>query len=264
MSQSEAECNVAGSVDQSWQAESTNLELGYACATSGAVAAVAPSVECDVASSGVRPDRVAAKRLHASVCPCPFWKRAIDVGGSIVGLVILSPLLLAVAVLIKSVSQGPVFFRQRRFGAGGRPFILWKFRTIDINEATARHRSHVSNLMDSGRTLQKRDDELAIIWGGRMLRKLGIDELPQLFNVMKGDMSLVGPRPDVLPLRNYQTWQRRRFDVVPGITGLWQVCGKNHTTFSTMMRMDILYVRRRSFWLDMIILLRTIPAVARN
>jgi lipopolysaccharide/colanic/teichoic acid biosynthesis glycosyltransferase len=188
----------------------------------------------------------------------------MDLAGAIAGLVILWPVFLAVAVLIKCVSPGPVFFRQRRFGAGGRPFILWKFRTIEINEASARHRSHVSELMGSNQPLKKRDYELAIIRGGRFLRKFGLDELPQLINVLKGEMSLVGPRPDVVPLRNYQVWQRRRFNVVPGITGLWQVCGKNHTTFSTMMRMDILYVRRRSFCLDVFILLRTLPAVVRS
>jgi lipopolysaccharide/colanic/teichoic acid biosynthesis glycosyltransferase len=112
--------------------------------------------------------------------------------------------------------------------------------------------------------LKKRDYELAIIPGGRLLRKFGLDELPQLINVLKGEMSLVGPRPDVVPLRNYQAWQRRRFAVVPGITGLWQVCGKNDTTFDTMVRLDILYIRRRSFLLDMRILLRTIPAVVRS
>jgi lipopolysaccharide/colanic/teichoic acid biosynthesis glycosyltransferase len=188
----------------------------------------------------------------------------MDLTGALAALVLLWPVFACVAAFIKCVSSGPVFFRQRRFGAGGRPFVLWKFRTVEINESSERHRSHVSELMGSNRPLKKRDYELALIPGGRLLRKFGLDELPQLINVLKGEMSLVGPRPDVVPLRNYQAWQQRRFEVVPGITGLWQVCGKNRTTFATMMRMDILYVRRRSFWLDLVILLRTIPAVVRN
>jgi lipopolysaccharide/colanic/teichoic acid biosynthesis glycosyltransferase len=188
----------------------------------------------------------------------------MDVCGAVLGLVLFLPVFLGIAAWIKSVSRGPVFFRQRRFGAGGRPFILWKFRTMEINDAAARHRSHVSDLMGNNLPLTKRDYELAIIPGCRIIRKLGFDELPQLINVLRGEMSLVGPRPDVVPLRNYQAWQRRRFAVAPGITGLWQVCGKNDTTFDTMMRMDILYIRRRSFWLDMTILMRTIPAVVRS
>jgi lipopolysaccharide/colanic/teichoic acid biosynthesis glycosyltransferase len=115
--------------------------------------------------------------------------------------------------------------------------------------------------MASDAPLRKIDGELAIIRGGAMLRKLGLDELPQLINVLKGEMSLVGPRPDVLPMESYQSWQRDRFHVLPGITGLWQVSGKNHTTFSQMIRLDIAYVRQRSPWLDLVILLKTIPAV---
>ena len=250
MSQSGIECNISHTLDSSWQIP----------ADANMTANDLP----DLAPPGGRAVRVAASRRTGTVLPSPLWKRAMDIVGAILGLVIFSPLFLAVAVLIKCASPGPVFFRQRRFGAAGRPFILWKFRTLAINEASARHRSHVSDLMDSNLPLKKRDYELEIIPGCRLLRKLGLDELPQLINVLKGDMSLVGPRPDVVPLRNYRAWQQRRFDVVPGITGLWQVCGKNDTTFATMMRMDVLYVRRRSFWLDVTILLRTIPAIVRS
>jgi lipopolysaccharide/colanic/teichoic acid biosynthesis glycosyltransferase len=135
---------------------------------------------------------------------------------------------------------------------------------LEVDEAASTQCSHVVDLMTSDRPLEKRDRHLAVIRGGSLLRKLGLDELPQLFNVLKGEMSLVGPRPDVVPFQSYAVWQRRRFDVVPGITGLWQVSGKNQTTFSTMMRMDIAYVRQRSLLLDMSIILRTIPAVLSN
>jgi lipopolysaccharide/colanic/teichoic acid biosynthesis glycosyltransferase len=197
--------------------------------------------------------------------PCPRWKRAMDIAGALTGLVVLSPLLLIVATFIKCVSRGPVFFCQRRYGLAGRPFTMWKFRTIETSRSQEdQQQSHVADLMQNGQPLEKRDLSSCIIPGGAVLRRFGIDELPQLFNVLRGEMSLVGPRPDVLPLAKYQVWQRRRCDVEPGITGLWQVSGKNHTTFTTMIRLDIAYVRRRSFWLDVSILLRTIAAVLRN
>jgi lipopolysaccharide/colanic/teichoic acid biosynthesis glycosyltransferase len=189
----------------------------------------------------------------------------MDIGGAVVGLLVLSPLLLLVAAFIKCVSRGPVLFRQRRYGLGGRPFTMWKFRTIETNQSHEdQQRCHVADLMENDLPLEKRDLSSCIIVGGGLLRRFGIDELPQLFNVLRGEMSLVGPRPDVLPLGSYPEWQRRRFEVEPGITGLWQVSGKNTTTFATMIRLDIAYVRRRCFWLDVRILLRTIVAVLRN
>jgi lipopolysaccharide/colanic/teichoic acid biosynthesis glycosyltransferase len=196
-----------------------------------------------------------------AVSPCPAWKRAMDVAGTLVGFVVLSPLLMFVAVWINCVSRGPVFFRQQRYGLGGRPFVVWKFRTMQSDGAEEQHRSHVKDLMSSDRTLVKCDGKMRIIRGGRVIRQLGLDELPQLINVLAGEMSLVGPRPDVMPLDQYQEWHRCRFDVLPGITGLWQVSGKNQTTFSTMMKMDTAYVERRSLWLDLAILVKTIPAV---
>jgi lipopolysaccharide/colanic/teichoic acid biosynthesis glycosyltransferase len=195
------------------------------------------------------------------VVPCPRWKRVMDVAGALVGIVLLSPLLLLVAAWIKCVSRGPVFFRHRRYGLGGQPFMVWKFRSMAVDDAPERHKSHVSNLMANDMQLTKMDRDTRIIPGGRLIRQFGLDELPQLLNVLVGEMSLVGPRPDVVPADQYHDWQQRRFDVLPGITGLWQVSGKNETTFTTMMRLDADYVVRRSFMLDMHILLRTIPAV---
>jgi lipopolysaccharide/colanic/teichoic acid biosynthesis glycosyltransferase len=185
----------------------------------------------------------------------------MDLVGAALALVIVLPVLVAVAAWIKLLSRGPILFGQQRYGLAGQPFKVWKFRTIKTDQAPARHHSHVSDLMANDAPLRKLDCELDVIPGGALLRRLGIDELPQLVNVLRGEMSLVGPRPDVIPPENYQPWQRDRFHVPPGITGLWQVSGKNQTTFSTMIRLDISYIRRRSMWLDLVILLRTIPAV---
>jgi lipopolysaccharide/colanic/teichoic acid biosynthesis glycosyltransferase len=198
------------------------------------------------------------------VKPQPWWKRAVDLIASALGLVLLAPLLALVALWIKLSSPGPVIFRQQRIGAGGRPFTLWKFRTIEVSDAPPRHSQYVADLMQSGRPAKKLDHELPVIPFGRVLRRFGIDELPQLVNVLCGQMSLVGPRPDVIPYGSYPLWQRRRFDVLPGITGLWQVSGKNHTTFNTMIQLDNQYADRRSLWLDLAILLRTVPAVLRG
>jgi lipopolysaccharide/colanic/teichoic acid biosynthesis glycosyltransferase len=152
-------------------------------------------------------------------------------------------------------------YRQQRYGLGGRAFKVWKFRTVEVSEEPDAHHSHVAELMANNGTLEKRDHQLAIIPGGRLLRQFGIDELPQLINVLAGEMSLVGPRPDVVPSHQYLLRHRRRFDVLPGITGLWQVKGKNARTFSEMMQLDLAYVRRRSLMLDLAILVLTIPAV---
>lgn len=206
--------------------------------------------------------RAVGVRNRSEVSACPMWKRVIDVVGALIALVLLSPLLFAVAVFIKCVSPGPVLYRQLRYGLGGQPFKVWKFRTIEVNDEVHQHQSHVADLMNSNRPLQKRDHTLDVIPGGSIFRNFGIDELPQLINVLIGEMSLVGPRPDVVPFEQYDGWHRRRFDVLPGITGLWQVSGKNQTTFSEMMCLDVAYVRRRSLWLDVRIMLLTIPALA--
>jgi lipopolysaccharide/colanic/teichoic acid biosynthesis glycosyltransferase len=211
---------------------------------------------------GKRPATSAAvDAARAAVVPCPTWKRAMDLVGAVIGLIVLSPLMLFVAGWIKCVSRGPVFFRHRRYGLGGRPFMVWKFRSMEFRDSVEQHKSHVSNLMANDLQMTKIAGDSQIIRGGRLLRQFGLDELPQLFNVLVGEMSLVGPRPDVVPAEQYDGWQQRRFDVLPGITGLWQVSGKNQTTFSMMMRLDADYVVRRSLLLDLQIMLMTIPAV---
>ena len=195
------------------------------------------------------------------VAQVPAWKRGMDFLGGLILLILLSPLLLAIAVFIKIGSPGPILFRQRRFGLEGRPFRIWKFRTMLTSVNPDAHGDYVRDLMSSGQALQKLDVPQQLIPGGSLLRAAGIDELPQLVNVLLGQMSLVGPRPDVIPLGEYQTCQRTRFHVLPGITGLWQVSGKNRTTFEQMIELDVQYARRCSPWLDFKILLLTGPAV---
>ena len=206
-----------------------------------------------------------AKPLDSAILGgIPAWKRAIDISGSIFALIVLSPLLLAVAILIKIVSPGPLFFRQERMGLLGKTFTLWKFRSMHVNADTSVHKEYLHELINNEKSMTKLDNKKdpRIIPFGTILRKTGIDELPQLINVLRGEMSLVGPRP-CLPYeaREYQPWQKRRFDTIPGLTGLWQVSGKNRTTFKEMMRLDIAYAKKLKFLLDVKIFLKTIPAI---
>lgn len=195
--------------------------------------------------------------------PTPAWKRAIDIVLGSVLLIGLSPVLLAIGLYIRCVSRGPVIFIQSRVGAGGRRFLMWKFRTMNTETDQNEHINYVASLAGSSAPLQKMDHRSRYIFGAGWLRALSLDELPQLVNVLRGEMSLIGPRPDVLDVAKYAPWQRRRFDVVPGITGLWQVSGKNRLTFEEMLELDVRYVELRSPWLDTAILLKTIPVVLR-
>ena len=180
------------------------------------------------------------------------------------GLLILG---VGVALVVICGSRGPVFFRQRRVGYKGREFGCYKFRTMHVNAETASHRDHFCQLMDSEVPMTKLDarNDPRLIRLGALLRATGLDELPQLINVVRGEMSLVGPRPCIAyEYERYQPWQRRRFDAVPGLTGLWQVSGKNRTTFNEMIRFDIEYSERASLWLDLQIILRTLPALRQQ
>jgi lipopolysaccharide/colanic/teichoic acid biosynthesis glycosyltransferase len=169
-----------------------------------------------------------------------------------------------VALWIKLVSPGPIFFRQERIGYRGRRFLIIKFRTMRVKVETLSHERHLEQLIQANRPMTKLDasGDTRIIRGGRVLRAMGLDELPQLFNVLRGDMSLVGPRPCTpYEFQCYKTWQRERVDAPPGLTGYWQVNGKNKTTFTEMIDMDIFYARNMSPWLDFAIMLKTPPAV---
>ncbi len=191
-------------------------------------------------------------------------KRVIDVAGSAVLLILLSPVLLITALLIKLTSPGPVMFVQQRLGLNKRHFGIYKFRTMVVDaEKRMKEIEHLNEV--SGPVFKiKNDPRITSI--GKFLRKTSIDELPQLLNVFKGDMSLVGPRP--LPIRDYEgfseDWQRRRFSVRPGITCLWQIGGRSSISFEKWMELDLQYIDKWSLWLDLEILLKTIPAVLKG
>jgi exopolysaccharide biosynthesis polyprenyl glycosylphosphotransferase len=193
-----------------------------------------------------------------------FIKRIFDIMISSLLIVWLCPILLVVAILIKLTSPGPVLFVQKRLGLNKRRFDVYKFRTMGADaEARMREIEHLNEV--SGPVFKiKNDPRLTPI--GRLLRKTSIDELPQVFNVLRGEMSLVGPRP--LPLRDYEgfheDWQRRRFSVKPGITCLWQIRGRSSIPFEQWMELDLQYIDKWSLWLDLEILMRTIPAVLRG
>lgn len=192
------------------------------------------------------------------------WKRTLDVLLVLLALPFLIPLALLVALLIRSGSRGPVLFRQERVGYRGRQFTCFKFRTMFVDADTTAHQGHLYQLMNSDTPMQKMDSKVdsRIIPFGLWLRASGLDELPQLINVLWGEMSLVGPRP-CLPYEfdEYLPWQKERFGAVPGLTGLWQVSGKNKTTFVEMIHLDIRYAKNRNVWLDFKIILMTIPAL---
>lgn len=191
-------------------------------------------------------------------------KRALDLAGSLVILIVLSPLFLIVAALIKLTSPGTVFFAQKRVGLNKRVFTMYKFRTmVPAAESIQESLTHLNEMKGPAFKI-KNDPRITPI--GHILRKTSIDELPQLFNVLKGEMSLVGPR--AMSMRDYQLfsedWQRRRFSVPPGITCLWQVHGRNTIPFEQWMNLDMQYIDRWSLWLDIKILALTIPAVFKG
>ena len=200
-------------------------------------------------------------------------KRVIDVVVSVIALILLSPLLLLIAFLVKCTSKGPVLFRQQRVGRYGVSFTFLKFRSMYMNNDPRIHEEYVArliagnaeaNLSDANnKATYKIVNDPRITPLGRILRKTSLDELPQLLNVLKGEMSLVGPRPPVsYEFERYRTWHKRRvFEVKPGITGLWQVRGRSKTTFEEMVRLDLRYAKLWSLWLDLKILLQTPRAV---
>ncbi len=193
----------------------------------------------------------------------PSWKELLDTVCILLAAPLLIPVGFVIALAIKLVSPGPVLFVQERVGFRGELFRCLKFRTMKVNAETTVHQGHLQNLMTSDRPMTKLDAaDKRLIPGGRVLRCLGLDELPQLLNVLRGEMSLVGPRP-CLPYEceQYQPRHRRRFGTLPGLTGLWQVNGKNRTTFEEMIQWDITYVETKSPAMDIAIMLRTVPAI---
>ena len=194
----------------------------------------------------------------------PAWKRLLDL---FIILALCPGLLLlgaGVALLVICGSRGPVFFRQRRVGYQGREFTCYKFRTMQVDADSRSHCDHFRQLMEAEVPMTKLDarNDPRLIPLGSLLRATGLDELPQIINVLRGEMSFVGPRPCIpYEYERYEPWQRRRFDAVPGLTGLWQVSGKNRITFNEMIRLDIDYSERMSLGFDLKILLKTLPAI---
>ncbi len=189
-----------------------------------------------------------------------FLKRSLDVCVSALGLLLLAPILGLVAIAIKATSPGTVFFVQERMGLNGRRFKCLKFRTmVQGAESLKDHLEHMNEV--DGPVFKIREDP-RVTPVGRMLRKSSLDELPQLWNVLKGDMSLVGPRPPIpSEVEKYQRWQRRRLSMRPGITCLWQISGRSNLDFDTWMRLDLQYIDHWSLMLDFVILIKTVPAV---
>jgi lipopolysaccharide/colanic/teichoic acid biosynthesis glycosyltransferase len=194
----------------------------------------------------------------------PLWKRIVDLGILACTVWIWLPLAMLVLCLVKLASPGPAIYRQGRVGYRGRCFMIFKFRTMRVNAETRTHEQYLEQLMSSDSPMIKLDaSDPRVVPFGRFLRATGLDELPQIFNVIRGEMSLVGPRPcTAVEFQCYRPEQRDRVDAFPGITGLWQVNGKNKTTFNEMIAMDIHYARNMSLWLDLWIIAKTLPAIA--
>jgi lipopolysaccharide/colanic/teichoic acid biosynthesis glycosyltransferase len=200
----------------------------------------------------------------------------VDFAGSALALILLSPLFWIISLAIKVSSKGPIFFSQTRVGQFGKPFVLLKFRTMYVDIDRGVHKRYVTELIADktapksedaeGKQVYKLTNDKRITRVGKFLRRTSLDELPQFVNVLKGEMSLVGPRPAVrYEVKAYQTWHRRRvLEFKPGITGLWQVTGRSHVKFDEMVRLDLRYAQLWSPWLDLSILLRTPMAVIRG
>lgn len=183
-------------------------------------------------------------------------KRGIDFLLSLLGLVILSPILLIVALIIKLDSRGPVIFKQERVGLKGKKFYMYKFRSMVVNAEELKDKLQKQNEMSGPMFKMKRDPRITRV--GRFIRKTSIDELPQLFNVLKGEMSLVGPRPS-LPkeVMKFESWMLKRLDVKPGLTCYWQVSGRSSIGFEEWMKLDCDYVKERSTWVDLKLIFKT-------
>jgi len=203
----------------------------------------------------------------ASAHGVPGWKSALDVVCVLVALPLWLPVMLLLMLVTKVASPGPVFYRQKRVGLGGRQFLIWKFRTMKVSAETYTHERYYEELIRTNRPMIKLDanGDPRLAPFGRILRASGLDELPQIFNVLAGEMSLVGPRP-CLPneFAQYEPWQRERLNGLPGLTGLWQVSGKDKTTFNEMVKMDLAYLSKMSILLDVKIMLKTTVTIAQQ
>lgn len=210
------------------------------------------------------PSQLKLKKKISSIA-----KRSIDIAGSIFGLMMFSPVFLFASFLIKFTSKGPVFFKQERMGKSGQVFKIYKFRTMTVNNDESAHKEYVKKLIHgqaeaitddtTGKKVYKLANDSRITPIGKFLRKTSLDEVPQFLNVLLGDMSLVGPRPPIpYEVAEYDLWHKRRvLETKPGITGYWQVEGRSTTNFDGMVRMDISYITKKSFWFDLKVIIKT-------
>jgi lipopolysaccharide/colanic/teichoic acid biosynthesis glycosyltransferase len=217
--------------------------------------------------NGSKALRATGEASASSAHRVPAWKSSLDVICILLSLPIWLPLMILLMLVTRIASPGPIFYRQKRVGLGGRHFFIWKFRTMKLSAETQTHEHYFEKLMRADCPMTKldayRDPRLAPF--GLIMRASGLDELPQIFNVLCGEMSLVGPRP-CLPneFAHYEPWQRERVNGLPGLTGYWQVNGKNKTTFNEMIAMDLFYFKNMSILLDLKIMLKTCTVIAEQ
>jgi lipopolysaccharide/colanic/teichoic acid biosynthesis glycosyltransferase len=215
--------------------------------------------------NGARAPRIRIDFSTALAPRVPGWKSVLDVACVLIALPIWLPVMVLLMLVTRLASPGPIFYRQKRVGLGGRHFLIWKFRTMKVSAETQSHEDYFHELMKADRPMTKLDTygDPRLTLFGRFLRASGLDELPQIFNVLCGDMSLVGPRPCTPnEFAHYESWQRERVNGLPGLTGYWQVNGKNKTTFNEMIVMDLFYLKNASILLDLKIMLKTCGVIA--
>jgi exopolysaccharide biosynthesis polyprenyl glycosylphosphotransferase len=245
-------------------AHHTTLEVANQCQAEGIAFRIAPDLyemsfdRVDIAQLGEMPllglKEVAIRGWNLVL------KRALDIVLSLVTLVVGAPLWILVAVAIRLDSPGPVLFAQKRVGRRGRPFTVFKFRTM--HQYAEQEKGRLAALNEASGPLFKIRDDPRRTRVGRLLRRTSLDELPQVFNILLGEMSWVGPRPGTPgEVARYLPWQRKRLEVLPGLTGIWQTSGRSELSFEDMVRLDIYYIENWNLWLDIVLLLRTIPAV---
>jgi exopolysaccharide production protein ExoY len=215
--------------------------------------------------NGAKTRRFTIDFQDAPVQKVPDWKAALDIACILLALPIWLPLMILLMLVTRLASPGPIFYRQKRVGLGGRHFLIWKFRTMKVSAETQTHEHYFQELMRVDRPMTKLDTygDPRLAPFGRFLRASGLDELPQIFNVLCGEMSLVGPRPCTPnEFAHYEPWQRERVNALPGLTGYWQVNGKNKTTFNEMIVMDLFYQKNLSILLDLKIIFKTCTVIA--
>jgi lipopolysaccharide/colanic/teichoic acid biosynthesis glycosyltransferase len=217
--------------------------------------------------NGSKAPRAASEVSISSVHGVPAWKSSLDIACILFLLPIWLPLMILLMLVTRVASPGPIFYQQKRVGLGGKHFSIWKFRTMKLSAETKTHEHYFEQLIGADCPMTKLDvhGDPRLVPFGRILRASGLDELPQILNVLCGEMSLVGPRP-CLPSEfvHYQPWQRERVNALPGLTGYWQVNGKNKTTFNEMIAMDLFYIKNMSALLDLKIMLKTCSVIVRQ